>query len=58
MACDIQVARDSALLKLDQMHRNEMFGKQMLVKPLGEAEMMPKEAKKRESNFLQNITGQ
>lgn len=54
MACDSQVARDSALLKLDQTHQNEMFGRQILVKPVGEAEMIVRRQRRRgESDFLQ-----
>lgn len=43
----------SVLLKLDQMHRNEMFGRQVLVKPSGKAEMDdPKKAEKKRGKPL------
>lgn len=42
----------AALLKLDQIHQNEMFGKQMLVKPSGEADII-QGRRRGESNFQQ-----
>lgn len=44
----------NALLKIDQMHQYEVIGKQVLVKPSGEAEtILRRQRRRRERNFLQ-----
>ena len=39
--------RHSALLKLDQMHQDELFGNQTLVKPSGKAELILRKQRRR-----------